>query len=195
MKKKTESLSSKEASQLAYGECPACSSQLHIKFVGKSSFLGCTAYPECDYSHALSQNSVTVIKHIGGSECPECSNELAVKKGRYGMFIGCTNFPDCHFISTNQSANHNAKHSASQKQAYQAVKCPKCQKGSLQAKQNRFGKTFYACSEYPQCKFIVNQEPVAKACPDCGANILLKKSKTDMSLICAEQDCRYSSTD
>lgn len=187
MKNKGEVLSSKDANQLAYGDCPACASPLHIKFVGKSSFLGCTSYPKCEYSQALNQNLVSVIKHIENSECPICSNELAVKKGRYGMFIGCTNFPECDFIST--------KHNAHQKKEKQDLPCPKCDDGILQAKQNRFGKTFYACSGYPHCKFITNQEPVAKCCPDCGANILYKKSKTDTTLICAEQDCHYSSSD
>lgn len=187
MKNKVEGLSSKDANQLAYGDCPVCASPLHIKFVGKSSFLGCTSYPDCEYSQALSQNSVTVIKHIEGSECPLCNRELAVKKGRYGMFIGCTDFPNCDFISS--------KHNTHQQPESDGLPCPKCSDGILQAKQNRFGKTFYACSGYPQCKFIAKLEPVAKSCPNCGANILYKKSKSDLSLVCAEQDCHYSSND
>ncbi|MDT0594785.1 DNA topoisomerase family protein [Glaciecola petra] len=187
MKNKVEPLSSKNANQLAYGDCPDCASPLHIKFVGKSSFLGCTGYPECDYSQALNQNTVTVIKYIESSECPKCSKELAVKKGRFGMFIGCTNFPECDFISTKKNPD--------QRREGEGVACPKCDEGILQAKQNRFGKTFYACSGYPKCKFIANHEPVAKTCPNCGANILYKKSKTDASLVCAEQDCHYSCND
>ncbi len=174
-------LADSEASQLAYGDCPKCASPLQIKHVGKNSFVACTAYPACDYSHSLTNQEVTTLKTIDDSHCPQCNALLAVKKGRYGMFIGCTNFPDCHFISSNQLKQKSAQ--------YTPVSCPSCTSGLLQKKQNRFGKFFYACDNYPKCKYVLNQQPVNKTCPACNASIMLRKGKDEAVLICAKEDC------
>jgi len=172
-----------EAHKIAYGDCPKCTAPLQLKFVGKSSFLGCTQYPACDYSQSLNKQDVTTIKRIENSHCPECDAELAVKKGRYGMFIGCTNFPECHFISTNQTKQSHDE--------YVPVDCPSCNKGQLLKKQNRFGKFFYACDNYPKCKYVLNNEPVKRACPSCGANIMLVKTKGEKVYVCAKEACAH----
>ena len=174
---------SHHASQLAYGDCPSCSSPLQIKHVGKSTFLGCTTYPVCDFSKSLNTNEVTTVKVIDNSHCPECESLLGVKKGRYGMFIGCTNFPSCHFISTNQQKQIQAQ--------YTPIKCPQCKKGLLQKRQNRFGKFFYACDNYPKCKFLLNNEPVVKGCPQCNATIMMVKAKDEHVYICANTHCAH----
>ncbi len=170
-----------EANQAAYGDCPQCSSPLQLKFVGKNTFIGCTAYPKCDYSQSFNKNEVITLKVIDDSHCLECASQLAVKKGRYGMFIGCTNFPDCHFISTNQTTHD--------KPQYQPVGCPSCQSGKLHRKQNRFGKFFYACDNYPACKHVENDEPVAKVCPKCQVKMMLKKKKD--VFICVNKKCKH----
>lgn len=187
MSKKIEAIftpsDSHQANKLAYGDCPQCDSPLQLKHVGKSSFLGCSAYPKCDYSQSVSNSEVSTLKLIENSHCPQCEAQLAVKKGRYGMFIGCTNFPSCHFISTNQQQQDNAE--------YTPVDCPKCKKGKLQKRQNRSGKFFYACDDYPKCKYLLNQEPVAKSCPKCGANIMLSKVKGEDEYVCAQASCGH----
>jgi putative DNA topoisomerase len=170
-------------SELTYGDCPDCGASLHLKHVGKSTFISCTAYPACEYSKSLNSLEVSTLKVIENSYCPGCESPLAVKKGRYGMFIGCTNFPQCHYISANQQTQIQAQ--------YTPVDCPDCQKGHLQKKQNRFGKFFYACDNYPKCKCLVNNEPVLKTCPQCNAKIMLVKSKDDKIFICADSDCAH----
>lgn len=169
--------------QLAYGTCPQCDSALQLKHVGKSSFLACTAYPACEYTHSLQTAEVTTLKVMDDSLCPKCKSHLAVKKGRYGMFIGCTNFPDCDFISTNNDnqTTHN----------YTPVNCNVCKKGTLQKKQNRFGKFFYACDNFPKCKHVFNLEPVEKTCPLCQASIMLKQKKDKTVLTCAQSGCEH----
>lgn len=184
MSKKTDALfSHNEASQVAYGDCPKCTSPLHLKHVGKTSFIACTAYPACDYSQSLKKQELVTLKLIENSCCPECDSELAVKKGRYGMFIGCTNFPNCHFISTNQSKKKKAE--------YTPVSCPRCKGGQLLMKQNRFGKFFYACDQYPKCKHVLNDQPINKPCPQCNAAIMLVKRQGDNIYTCAEDACGH----
>jgi DNA topoisomerase-1 len=29
-------------------------------------------------------------------------------------------------------------------------------------------RTFYGCSNYPECKFIINTRPLPQPCPQCG---------------------------
>ena len=175
--------STHHATQLAYGDCPLCNAPLTLKHVGKSSFLGCTTYPACEYSKSLNTAEVTTLKVIDDSNCPQCKAPLAVKKGRYGMFIGCTNFPSCHFISSNKQNTIQAQ--------YTPVECPKCKTGQIHKRQNRFGKFFYACDNYPKCKYLLNAEPVAKSCPQCNASFMLVKTKGEHIFICANNDCAY----
>lgn len=177
----SESTSNNDANQLAYGACPDCSAPLHIKHVGKSSFLGCSAYPNCEYSHSLQQHEVVTIKIMDNSCCPLCACELAVKKGRYGMFIGCTNFPQCDFISNKKDIKTT--------DTYEPVLCPSCKKGALQKKQNRFGKFFYACDAYPKCKHIENLQPINNKCTNCESTVMLVKNKNENTVICANKEC------
>jgi putative DNA topoisomerase len=171
------------ANELAYGNCPKCDAHLTVKHVGKTTFLGCSAYPKCDFTQSLGSNDVTLIKEMPESHCPQCDSPLAVKKGRYGMFIGCTNFPSCHFISNNHSAKKTAQ--------YTPVDCPSCKKGQIEKKQNRFGKFFYACNNYPSCKYVLNAMPIAQTCEVCNSPIMLVQAKDKQGLICAKPECGH----
>ncbi|MCE2572244.1 DNA topoisomerase family protein [Motilimonas eburnea] len=161
--------------------CPQCGSDLQIKNSKHGPFLGCSAYPSCDYMRPLHHHG-DITKILSGSECPECHRELAIKQGRYGMFIGCTGFPDCHHI---ESLSHKDNTN---------IPCPSCHKGSLVERQSRYGKLFYACDSYPKCKYAVNEKPVPQACPDCGWGILTeKKTAAGLRLVCPQKKCGYKS--
>ena len=58
------------------------------------------------------------------------------------------------------------------------IKCPNC--GSpLVIRNGRYGE-FTACSNYPKCKYIKTEpkeESIACACPNCGGDIVEKRSK------------------
>ena len=82
----------------AFGLCPLCEGKLRLKHGKSGKFIGCSQYPECEYTKPLHETETTELKKIEGSHCPECEAQLAIKKGRYGLFIGCTNFPECHHI-------------------------------------------------------------------------------------------------
>jgi putative DNA topoisomerase len=162
--------------------CPQCDSALVIKHSKSGSFFGCVSYPNCQYTRPVVEHERVDDKILVGSECPECGNELAVKQGRYGMFIGCTSYPDCHHIV----------HEDDNAIAEQDVTCPQCQKGHLQSKTSRFGKTFYACDSYPKCKFAVNHQPVAGECEKCGFGLLLKRQMAaGEKLQCAAKSCGH----
>ena len=165
------------ALEKAYEICPDCGSELAIKKGKSGAFLGCSNYPNCQYTRAIIEHERTADKVLAGSQCPQCGNPLAVKQGRYGMFIGCTNYPECHHIE-------HEKESSSE------VKCPSCKKGQLQEKTSRYGKKFYACNSYPKCKFVVNHEPVIGQCQKCHFPLLLKRHMAaGVKFQCADKKC------
>lgn len=169
----------RSAAEQSYGECPKCSADLHLKYKGKSTFLGCSNYPACEYSESVHHDEVKILKVIGDSQCPQCSSLLAVKNGRFGMFIGCTNFPDCHYIQ---------HQSAPPKDDEAVISCPQCEQGTLQKKQNKYGKFFYACDQYPSCKFLINQKPIQQSCKACGYTVAIEVDG-GKRLICANKKC------
>ncbi len=45
--------------------CPQCGAALQLRHGKHGPFLGCTAYPECDYIKPLHQNDGHIIKELG----------------------------------------------------------------------------------------------------------------------------------
>ncbi len=117
-----------------------------------------------------------------GVPCPRCERELQLKKGRYGLYVGCSGYPDCDYMT------------AADFDPGTDVACPECKAGKLVQKTSRFGNSFYACDQYPACKFSVNLPPVAESCPLCGYALLLKKrTAAGERMVCAQPECEYKS--
>jgi len=85
--------------------------------------------------------------------CPKCGKPMVVKYGRYGKFLACSGYPECK--STKPFL------------VKIGVKCPQCG-GEVVEKRSKKKRTFYGCSNYPNCKFAINVRPLAKPCPQCG---------------------------
>ncbi|MFQ3251564.1 MAG: putative DNA topoisomerase [Glaciecola sp.] len=185
----------------AYGKCPECEGQLVLKHANKSSFLACQNYPTCKHTQHLHKNDVTILKVMEGTACPECGQDLAVKKGRYGMFIGCTGFPDCHFIATRDMVTKDGvvKSSSDTSDDHDTMEnsvklsCPKCKHGNVVKRQNKYGKYFYACDDYPKCKYMLNSAPVNTACESCAwkVMVLVDKNHPEKGLICPQVNCQH----
>ena len=159
--------------------CPQCDSLLQIKQGKKGLFLGCTAYPECDYLRPLKPEH-KVLKTLDET-CPQCGNFLQLKQGTFGMFIGCSHYPECDFVVREEV------------EAEQSVPCPECQKGHLVARRGRQGKTFYGCDNFPHCKFSLPSKPYAVPCPTCHFPLGLLKTENDEHQVmqCANKTCRH----
>ncbi|QJR81000.1 hypothetical protein CA267_009515 [Alteromonas pelagimontana] len=160
----------------AFGNCPECNNALHIRNSKSGAFLGCSAYPDCQFSKPLHDNQITILKEIDGTACPICGATMAIKKGRYGMFIGCTNFPECHHIEPIKQQEDTK------------LTCPKCQSGHLLERTNKYGKRFFSCDHYPQCRYVLNFPPVAGPCPKCGWGLLISKKG---QICCPQPMCDY----
>jgi len=84
--------------------------------------------------------------------CPECGKPMYIREGRYGRFLGCVDYPTCKGIMPIPSQ----------------VTCPKCHEGHLVERfSTKRKKKFWSCSNYPNCDYLTNYEPIDKHCPKC----------------------------
>ncbi len=124
-----------------------------------------------------------------GLKCPQCGSELLVRWGRNGEFLGCSAFPKCNFtrnFSRDQQGQLVLVEKTPETSNYP---CPQdgCT-GTLVKRRSRRG-FFYGCNRYPECKYLQNQPPVEKPCPQCQFPWLMKKGKK--LLLCPRDECDY----
>jgi DNA topoisomerase-1 len=164
-------------------KCPKCGGQLAKRLGRNGVFIGCTNYPECDYTRNLNDDgSAGAEPEKVGRDCPECGSELIFKQGRYGRFIGCSGYPKCRYIEPLEKPKDTG------------VTCPKCHKGTLMQRKSRRGKIFYSCSTYPACDYAVWNEPVSEPCPSCGWPVLTIKTtkRNGTQKVCPQQECSFA---
>ena len=111
--------------------------------------------------------------------CDKCGKPMIIKHGRYGRFMACSGYPEC----TNIKKIINKI----------GVKCPKCD-GEVICRVTKRKRTFYGCSNYPNCDFVSWDEPLSDKCPKCGNN-LFKKNTKKPKIYCANKECGYEKTD
>lgn len=165
-------------------KCPKCDSQLSIRLGRHGRFIGCTNYPECDYTRDLNgdrqeQEEPEVVE---GRTCPKCESPLVIKRGKYGKFIGCSAYPKCRHIEPLEKPEDTG------------VACPQCNKGTLLRRKSRRGKVFFSCSTYPTCDYAVWNEPVDGPCPQCGWPVLTIKTtkRKGTELVCPQKECTFA---
>ena len=91
--------------------------------------------------------------------CEKCERHMVIKSGRYGRFLSCSGFPECR--NSRPLLNRVG------------VQCPDDGGDLVERRQRgRGGKTFYGCSNYPDCDFAINRRPLPQPCPECGKLLL-----------------------
>jgi len=184
VKEKEESVSRSEVTTEAIDEqCPKCGKQLNIRLGRRGRFIGCSGFPDCDYTRNLDEDGESSEPEVlEGRTCPECNSQLIIRSGRYGKFIGCSGYPDCKYIEPLEKPEDTG------------VTCPKCSKGTMLKRKSRRGKIFYSCSTYPDCDYAVWNEPVEGPCPECNWPVLTIKTtkKRGSERVCPQQDCKFA---
>lgn len=181
-----ENVKRKDVTQESLEEnCPKCGKQLSIRLGKRGRFIGCTGYPDCDYTRNLEEDSAEAVEEpqvIEGRSCPECQSPLLIKKGRYGKFIGCSNYPACKHMEPLE------------KPADTGVECPQCKQGTLLQRKSRYGKLFYSCSTYPKCNYAVWNEPLSEPCPKCQWPVLTLKTtkRKGTEKVCPQKECGFA---
>ena len=64
----------------------------------------------------------------------------------------------------------------------------------VRKRKSRYGKVFYSCSTYPECKYAVWNEPLNEACPQCNWPILTLKTtkRRGTEKVCPQKECGYA---
>ncbi len=162
--------------------CPTCGAPLSIRLGRHGRFIGCTKYPDCDYTRDLKADKADAeVPQEVGRDCPECSSPLIFKRGRYGKFIGCSGYPKCRYIEPLEKPKDTG------------VTCPGCNKGTIMQRKSRRGKIFYSCSTYPKCDYAIWNEPIAEPCPSCGWPVLTIKTtkRRGTEKVCPQSECSF----
>ncbi|MDD5329096.1 MAG: type I DNA topoisomerase [Sulfuricella sp.] len=163
--------------------CPKCGKPLSVRLGKRGKFVGCSGYPECDYTRSMDgevKPDEPVV--VEGRLCPKCDSPLHIKSGPYGKFIGCSAYPKCKFIEPLEKPRDSG------------VVCPECKKGSLIERKSRYGKMFYSCNTYPDCKYAVWNPPIAENCPKCGWPVLTIKTtkRRGTEKVCPQKECGFT---
>jgi DNA topoisomerase-1 len=106
-----------------------------------------------------------------GRACHECGRELVIRYGRYGKFISCSGFPEC-------------RHTEPWLEKI-GVTCPQ-DGGDLVERKTRKGRTFFGCSNYPECDFTSWKRPIVQLCPNCQGLLVIANKREVQCLKCEE---------
>lgn len=164
--------------------CPDCSKPLVVKLGKFGKFFACSGYPECKYIRKLEKEAGEAVEPVYSEEkCEKCGGLMLIKDGRFGKYLACAAYPACKNIQPLVKPKGTG------------VVCPECKEGELTEKKSRFGKMFYSCNRYPQCKFALWDPPVEQPCPLCGFPLLVKKvyKREGEFLKCPKEGCDYKS--
>ncbi len=144
--------------------CTKCGQhEFMIKWGRNGQFLACSSYPECtgteDFKKHLDGSIEIIPKEYANDKCPACGSRLVIKKGKYGRFLACEEYPNC---KTTLPYTLD-------------ITCPECKVGKFAEKTSRYGKSFYGCSNYPNCENAMWTMPVDQPCPACGYPVMGKR--------------------
>jgi DNA topoisomerase-1 len=164
--------------------CPECGKPLVVKLGRRGKFIACSGYTEgCHYTRNLEQTEAAEKPEpvLSEEKCDKCGSPMLIKDGRYGKYLACSAYPGCKNIQPLVKPRGTG------------VVCPECRTGELTEKKSRYGKFFYSCNRYPECKFALWDLPVEKPCPSCGFPLLVKKvyKREGEFLKCPKPGCDY----
>lgn len=164
-------------------KCPNCGKPMLVKTSRKGQqFLGCSGYPEC--KTVMSMNVLTEnmegapsnAPEVCEAKCEKCGSEMVFKQGPYGKYLECTN-EGCKFRKPYRRST--------------GVTCPKCGKGVIVERKSKRGTVFFGCDKYPDCDFVLWNEPTGEVCPDCGGPLVKKELKKGTTIECSNRSCGY----
>ena len=137
--------------------CPKCTKPLTVKSGEYGVFIGCTGYPDCNYTRSANQTEEQAqVQVLEDQKCPQCNSNLLIRNGPYGKFIGCSGYPECRYLKPLEEPQD------------MGVECPECKQGRILKRKSRKGKLFYSCSRYPDCKYALRHVPHKEPCPQCA---------------------------
>lgn len=163
-------------------KCPNCGKMMLVRTSKKGDqFLGCSGYPDCKTT--MSINAITeeetesdTPEEVCTEKCEKCGSDMVFKKGPYGKYMECIN-PECGARKAVIKTT--------------GVTCPKCGKGEIVERKSKRGTIFYGCNKYPECDYVMWNEPTGEKCPQCGSLLGKVVTKKGTTLKCSSAKCFY----
>ncbi len=165
-------------------KCPNCGKLMVVR-TSKfgTQFLGCSGYPDCKtvmsmnvLSEQNDENSEEKQEEICQEKCEKCGSDMIFKTGPYGKYMECTN----------ETCKHRKPYRKST-----GVKCPKCGSGEIVERKSKRGTVFFGCNKYPDCDFVLWNEPTGEVCPECNSLLVKKVLKKGTTIVCSNLKCGY----
>ncbi len=170
--------------------CPNCGKPMVLRTSKKGTqFLGCSGYPDCKTAMSLNvmqemeeeqatnaDGSSEKPKEICEEKCELCGSDMTFKTGPYGKYMECLNEECKHRKPFRKSTG---------------VTCPKCGKGTIVERKSKRGTVFFGCDKYPDCDFVLWNEPTGEKCPNCESLLVKKILKKGTVISCSNLKCRY----
>lgn len=136
-------------------DCPNCGNKLQKIWSRNKYFYGCSNYPDCKFTTPIEALDFNKEDYDPGFDwdqpCPVCQAKMILRHGRYGAFMGCSRYPECNGIVNIAKKGEKT---------YKPEDLPPCPAkgcdGKITVRKSRFGKTFFSCSNFPDCDVIVN---------------------------------------
>ena len=127
--------------------------------------------------------------------CDKCGARMIFKEGKFGKFLACPSYPACRNTKA-VDKNGQVVERETPSVVYADFDCEICG-GRMVIRNGKFGE-FYACSNYPQCKFT--KQKITKTgvpCPHCAADIIARRGKGKTLFFSCEKypECDFSSWD
>lgn len=160
-------------------KCKKCGKNMIIKWGKSGGFLACSGYPECKNTLSYERSEtgkITIVEikeEVVDEKCAKCGKNMTIKSGRFGRFLACSGYPEC---KNTLPLNADGTKGEVQKPEIIDEKCPKCS-SNLVKRKSRYGE-FFACSNFPKCRYIKPKETDVK-CPveSCDGTLVQRKGK------------------
>ncbi len=144
-------------------------------------------------SERLGNENIEVPAEETDIICELCGSRMVIKNGRFGKFAACPNYPKCKNTKT---LDKNGKVAESKPVEKTDMVCDICG-AEMVLRKGRFGD-FYACSNYPTCKFTKTIDGKTDlSCPHCGAEIVKKQTRSKKQFFSCSKypKCDFSTWD
>ncbi|MEW6775312.1 MAG: type I DNA topoisomerase [Bdellovibrionota bacterium] len=169
--------------------CEKCGSKMVLKWGRFGEFLACPKYPDCKNTMNIKRKedgSITPVRPQDSWEpyegsCTACGSTLTVRRAWTGSrYIACEKYKNGCTVTRPFPIG---------------IKCPECS-GDIVERASKRRKLFYGCGRFPDCKYVVWNKPVAKACPSCNHPFLTEKftKRAGHQLVCPKEGCGYKET-
>ena len=148
---------------------------------------------------AVSNGEAKVEINIPAEEsdvlCDRCGSRMIYKNGRFGKFLACPRYPECKCTKAIDK-NGNIASQEEKEPILADFKCEVCG-GDMVIRNGRYG-SFYACINYPTCKFTKQKvTDTGVNCPKCNSRVLARHGKGRMLFYSCEKypECDFSTWD